>query len=68
MKVKILVNGASVYETGYIKPNQHIASDVLDVLLETGVYEAEVVFEGFDPNTEESIGATKTTVTITVIP
>ena len=59
MKVKITVNGETVYETGYIKPNEHITEDVFDKLPERGTYEAEAIFEGFDPDTEESIGASK---------
>ena len=68
MKVKILVEGEVVYETGYIKPNQHIGTDVLDKIPEVGTYSAEAYFEGFDPHSEESIGATKTQLTLTVIP
>ena len=29
MKVKITIDGETVYETGYIKPNQHISEDFL---------------------------------------
>ncbi len=68
MKVKIVIAGETVYETGYIKPNQHIFEDALNKTLAVGTYEAEAVFEGFDPNTEVSIGATQTAVKITVIP
>ncbi len=68
MKVKITVNGEVVYQTGYIKPNQHISEDFLDKIPEVGSYEAEAVFEGFDPNTEESLGAAKQNITITVLP
>ncbi len=67
MKVTIYINGEAVYQTGYIKPNQHIYEDTLDKIPEIGSYSAEAVFEGFDPNTEESIGATKTEITVTVI-
>lgn len=67
MKVKILIDGVIVYETGYIKPNQHINEDMLDRIPDIGTYSAEAYFEGFDPNTEMSIGATKTPLTITVI-
>lgn len=68
MKVKITVNDEIVYESGYIKPNQHIYQDALDKVLKVGVYEAKAVFEGFDPNTEESIGyAEPMDITITVI-
>jgi len=67
MKVKILMEGKIIYETGYIKPNQHISEDVLDIVPEVGTYTAEAYFEGFDPNTEDSIGATKANITITVI-
>ena len=66
MKVKIVIGAETVYETGYIKPNEHIYSDVLDKLPQIGTYFAEVVFEGFDPTTEASIGSTKTEITITV--
>lgn len=68
MKVKITIAGESVYETGYIKPNEHIYEDVLDKIPEIGTYEAEAVFEGFDPNTEKSIGATEPEkITVTII-
>lgn len=67
MKVKILIDGVIIYETGYIKPNQHIGEDMLDRIPEVGTYSAEAYFEGFDPDTETSIGATKTPLTITVI-
>ena len=68
MKTKITVNGETVYETGYLKPNEHIYEDSLDKILPVGTYEAEAIFEGFDPNTEESLGAAKQNITITVIP
>ena len=68
MKVKILLDGKVIYETGYIKPNQHIGEDVLDAVPEVGTYQAEAYFEGFDPDSEESIGSTKTALTITVLP
>lgn len=68
MKTKITVNGETVYETGYIKPNEHIYEDSLDKILPVGTYEAEAIFEGFDPNTEESLGAAKQNITITVMP
>ncbi|MGN0629163.1 MAG: hypothetical protein ACI4IW_06005 [Oscillospiraceae bacterium] len=66
MKVKIVIGSETIYETGYIKPNQHIYSDVLDKLPQPGTYSAEVIFEGFDPTTETSIGSTKTEITVTV--
>lgn len=68
MKVKILLDGKVIYETGYIKPNQHIGEDVLDAVPAVGTYQAEAYFEGFDPDSEESIGSTKTALTITVLP
>lgn len=68
IKVKIVLNGQTVYETGYIKPNQHIGEDVLGIIPEVGTYEAEAIFEGFDPNTESSLGSAKQKITITVIP
>lgn len=68
MKVTILLDEGAVYKTGYIKPNEHIAEDVLDVVPEQGTYDAKVFFEGFDPNTEESIGATEYAIKLTVIP
>ena len=68
MKVKITINGETVYETGYIKPNEHIAEDFLDKIPEIGTYSAEAIFEGFDPDTEASIGcAEPEIITITVI-
>lgn len=67
MKVTIYISGEAIYQTGYIKPNQHIYEDTFDKIPEIGTYSAEAVFEGFDPNTEESIGATKANITITVI-
>lgn len=67
MKVKIVIDGNVIYETGYIKPNQHIGEDILDSVPATGTYSAEAFFEGFDPHSEESIGSTKTALTVTVI-
>ncbi len=68
MKVKIILESQTIYDTGYLKPNQHINEDVLRVIPEVGTYEAEAIFEGFDPNTEESIGSAEPTkITITVI-
>lgn len=66
MKVKIVVGSETIYETGYIKPNQHIYSDTLDKLPQPGTYSAQVVFEGFDPTTETGIGSTETEITVTV--
>lgn len=68
IKVEIAVNGETVYRTGYIKPNEHILEDVLDLVPAVGTYDAEAIFEGFDPNTESSIGAAKEKIKITVIP
>ena len=68
IKVSIAINGEKIYQTGYIKPNEHILSDILDLVPEVGTYSAEAIFEGFDPNTENSIGAAKENITITVIP
>ena len=68
IKVSIAVNGEIIYQTGYIKPNEHILSDMLDSVPLTGTYNAEAIFEGFDPNTESSIGAAKENIIITVIP
>ena len=68
MKVKITVDDEVIYQTGYLKPNQHIAEDFLDKIPEVGTYEAKAFFEGFDPNTEESIGSSEPTeIVITVI-
>lgn len=68
MKVKIILNEKVIYQTKYIKPNQHINFDTLDIIPDEGTYSAEAVFEGFDPNTEKSIGATTVQLTITVMP
>jgi len=67
MKVKITIGDETIYETGYIKPNQHIYSDVFDKLPQAGTYTANVVFEGFDPTTEASIGSTGTEITVNVM-
>ncbi len=68
MKLKITVNGETIYQSGYIKPNQHISVDALDKIPAIGTYEAEAIFEGFDPNTEESIGSAEPAkIIITVI-
>lgn len=66
MKVTIKVDDEIIYETGYIKPNQHITSDKLDKIPGTGLFTADVSFEGFDPTSEESIGSTSTQITINV--
>ena len=69
IKVKIVMpDGRVVYETGYIKPNQHINEDILAVIPEIGTHDADAFFEGFDPDTEESLGAAKESIKITVIP
>ena len=68
IKVIIILNEETIYETGYLKPNQHIGTDAFDVIPKVGTYEAEAVFEGFDPNTEESIGSAKEKIIITVLP
>ncbi|MBQ6878461.1 MAG: hypothetical protein IJO22_08715 [Oscillospiraceae bacterium] len=68
IKVKIIINEETIYETGYLKPNQHIGTDAFDTIPKVGTYEAEAIFEGFDPNTEESIGAAKEEIIITVLP
>ena len=67
MKVKIFVGEELVYQTGYLKPDQHIYEDHLDVIPEIGTHDAKAVFEGFDPNTEESIGTNEAEITLTVI-
>lgn len=67
MKVKIFIGEELVYQTGYLKPDQHIYEDNLDFIPEVGTYEAKAVFEGFDPNTEESIGTNEAKITLTVI-
>lgn len=67
MKVTLRVDGEKIYETGYLKPNQHITSDKLDVVPQVGVYSAEATFEGFDPTTEQSIGSTSTKIDLSVI-
>lgn len=66
MKVTIKVGEETVYQTDYLKPNQHITSDKLDKILASGVYAADVTFEGFDPTTEESIGSTSTQVSLNI--
>ncbi len=68
IKVSITIDGGIIYKTGYIKPNEHISEDVLDIVPEVGTYQAVAVFEGFDPNTESSIGAAKEDIIITVVP
>lgn len=66
IKVKIDISGEVVYETDYIKPNQHINKDMLSKLPQVGEYEGNVTFEAFDPNTELSLGATRTKIKLTV--
>lgn len=66
MKVTMLLGDEVIYQTGYIKPNQHIMADRLDSVPEPGDYTVRAVFEGFDPNTEESIGQTETEITLSV--
>ena len=67
MKVTLLLDGEVIYQTDYIKPNQHILTDRLDSIPAPGDYPVEAVFEGFDPNTEESIGQTTTTLALSVL-
>ncbi len=67
MKVKIAISGETVYETGYIKPNQHINEDMLSKLPPVGEYDADVTFEAFDPSTEASLGATGMKIKLIVV-
>lgn len=68
IRVKILLDdGRTVYETGYIKPNQHIDEDVLGIIPEVGSHPAKAYFEGINPHTEESLGSAVEEITITVI-
>ena len=66
MKAKLVLDGETIYETDYIKPNQHILNDKLDTALPEGNYQVEALFEGFNPETEESVGITKKTVGLEV--
>ncbi len=66
MTVTFLLDGNKIYESGYIFPNQHIERDGLDDVPEPGEYTVEVVFEGFDPGTLESLGTSKTEIKMTV--
>ena len=65
-KVTMYLDEKVIYQTGYIKPNQHIMEDRLDTVPTPGEYTVRAVFEGFDPNTEESIGQTETEITLSV--
>lgn len=67
IKVKIDISGEVIYETDYIKPNQHINEDMLSKLPQVGEYEGNVTFEAFDPSTEASLGATKTKIRIIAV-
>ena len=67
MKVRIAISGESVYETDYIKPNQHINEDMLSKLPPVGEYDADVTFEAFDPSTEASLGTTGMKIKIVVV-
>ena len=67
MKVRIAISGETVYETDYIKPNQHINEDMLSKLPPVGEYDADVTFEAFDPSTEASLGTTGMKIKIVVV-
>lgn len=67
MKVKIAISGETIYETDYIKPNQHINEDMLSKLPPVGEYDADVTFEAFDPSTEASLGATGMKIKLIVV-
>ena len=67
MKVRIAISGETVYETDYIKPNQHINEDMLNKLPPVGEYDADVTFEAFDPSTEASLGTTGMKIKIVVV-
>ena len=67
MKVRIPISGETVYETDYIKPNQHINEDMLSKLPPVGEYDADVTFEAFDPSTEASLGTTGMKIKIVVV-
>jgi len=66
MKVTFVLDGETIYESGYILPNQHIDKDKLDTVPEAGEYTVKVVFEGFDPGTLESLGVCETEIKLTV--
>ncbi len=66
MTVTITVGEEQIYRTGYLKPAQYILSDTLDVPLDPGTYQGTAVFEGFDPETEESKGTISVNVTFSV--
>lgn len=67
MKVRIAISGETIYETDYIKPNQHINEDMLSKLPPVGEYDADVTFEAFDPSTEASLGTTGMKIKIVVV-
>lgn len=66
MTVTLTVGGEQVYQTGYLKPGQYILSDALDAPLGPGAYAGTAVFEGFDPETEESRGTVSVDIGLSV--
>ncbi|MBP6887212.1 MAG: hypothetical protein KBC20_04045 [Oscillospiraceae bacterium] len=66
MTVTVTVGGEQVYQTGYLKPGQYILTDALDAPLDPGTYAGTAVFEGFDPETEESRGTISVDVGLSV--
>ncbi|HQQ89114.1 MAG TPA: hypothetical protein PLU82_02685 [Oscillospiraceae bacterium] len=66
MTVTITVGEEQIYQTGYLKPGQYILSDTLDTPLDPGTYQGVAVFEGFDPETEESKGAIDVNIRLSV--
>ncbi len=66
MTVTITVGDEQVYRTGYLKPGQYILTDTLDAPLDPGTYQGIAVFEGFDPETEESKGTIDVNIRLSV--
>jgi hypothetical protein len=66
MTVTITVGEEQVYHSGYLKPGQYILTDTLDAPLDPGSYQGTAVFEGFDPETEESKGAIDVNIRLSV--
>ncbi len=68
MTVKITLDetGEIIYQSGIIEPNHHIESDVLDVILEKGKYNATAVFTAYEPENNRARGQAAVKILIQV--
>lgn len=68
-RVVITLNdtGEQIYDSGYMPINSHIQEDTLDVDLNAGTYDANVVFTALDESTGNEVGQVISKIKITVL-